>query len=63
MERFIMKRIATVLAAGALALFAGSLVISEPDYGGPTMRLPPGQYANLEGWDKQISSFMCTQEE
>jgi hypothetical protein len=34
---------------------------SEPDYGGPTMRLPPGQYANLEGWDKQISSFMCTQ--
>jgi hypothetical protein len=25
------------------------------------VRLPPGQYANLEGWDKQISSFMCTQ--
>src|SRR5262249_30185835 len=29
MERFIMKRIATVLAAGALALFAGSLVMLE----------------------------------
>jgi len=23
---------------------------SEPDYGGPVVRLPPGQYANLEGW-------------
>ena len=34
---------------------------SEPDYGGQMVRLPPGQYANLEGWDKQISSFMCTQ--
>jgi len=29
MERFIMKRNATVLAAGALALFAGSLVMLE----------------------------------
>ena len=34
---------------------------SEADYGGQMVRLPPGQYANLEGWDKQISSFMCTQ--
>ena len=30
---------------------------SEQDYGGQMVRLPPGQYANLEGWDKQISSF------
>jgi len=36
---------------------------SEPDYGGQTVRLPPGRYENLEGWDKQISSFMCTQVE
>jgi len=34
---------------------------SEPDYGGQMVRLLPGQYADLEGWDKQISSFMCTQ--
>ena len=34
---------------------------SEPDYGGQMVRLSPGQYANLEGWDKEISSFMCTQ--
>jgi beta/gamma crystallin len=34
---------------------------SESDYGGQMVRLPPGQYQNLEGWDKQISSFMCTQ--
>jgi len=34
---------------------------SEPDYGGQMVRLPPGQYENLEGWDKLISSFMCTQ--
>jgi Beta/Gamma crystallin len=34
---------------------------SEADYGGQMVRLPPGQYGNLEGWDKQISSFMCTQ--
>jgi hypothetical protein len=34
---------------------------SEPNYGGQTVRLPPGQYENLEGWDKQISSFMCAQ--
>jgi hypothetical protein len=34
---------------------------SEADYGGQMVRLPPGQYQNLEGWDKQISSFMCTQ--
>jgi len=34
---------------------------SEPDYGGQVVRLPPGRYENLEGWDKLISSFMCTQ--
>ena len=34
---------------------------SEPDYGGQMVRLPPGQYENLEGWDKLIGSFMCTQ--
>jgi len=34
---------------------------SEPDYGGQMVRLPPGQYENLEGWAKLISSFMCTQ--
>jgi len=36
---------------------------SEPDYGGQVVRLPPGQYINLEGWDKRISSFMCIQVE
>jgi hypothetical protein len=34
---------------------------SEPDYGGQMVRLVPGQYSNLEAWDKEISSFMCTQ--
>jgi beta/gamma crystallin len=34
---------------------------SEPDYGGQVVRLPPGRYENLEGWDKLIGSFMCTQ--
>ena len=34
---------------------------SEPDYGGQVVRLPPGRYENLEGWDKLISSFMCAQ--
>jgi hypothetical protein len=34
---------------------------SEADYGGQMVRLPPGKYENLEGWDKEISSLMCTQ--
>jgi hypothetical protein len=34
---------------------------SEPNYGGQMVRLEPGQYGDLEAWDKQISSFMCAQ--
>jgi hypothetical protein len=36
---------------------------TEPDYGGLMVQLPPGQYPNLDELDKQISSFMCTQEQ
>jgi hypothetical protein len=33
---------------------------SDDDYGGQTMRLPPGEYNQLgPQWTKQISSFMC----
>ena len=33
---------------------------SDDDYGGQTMRLPPGEYAQFgPPWTKQISSFMC----
>jgi hypothetical protein len=33
---------------------------SDDDYGGQTMRLPPGEYTQLgPQWTKQISSFMC----
>jgi hypothetical protein len=33
---------------------------SDDDYGGQTMRLPPGEYAQFGSpWTKQISSFMC----
>jgi hypothetical protein len=34
---------------------------SEPNYGGQMVRLAPGQYDELQAWDKQISSFMCAQ--
>jgi hypothetical protein len=33
---------------------------SDDNYGGQTMRLQPGEYAQLgQEWTKQISSFMC----
>ena len=33
---------------------------TDDDYGGQTMRLPPGEYAQFgPPWTKQISSFMC----
>jgi hypothetical protein len=34
---------------------------AEDNYGGQTIRLPPGRYGTLEAWSKQISSFMCAQ--
>jgi hypothetical protein len=37
-------------------------LFTEPDYGGDTMRLGPGEYRDLGGnWDNAIGSIMCTQ--
>jgi hypothetical protein len=35
---------------------------TDPDFGGDAMRLAPGAYRDLgANWDRQISSYMCTQ--
>ena len=37
-------------------------LFTEPEFGGNTMRLTPGDYAALDAqWDKQIGSMMCTE--